>query len=139
MLQLENDRFIDIPHNDSEFVVRDQLTLPVDDDGYGVYPHLHYLGKNAEGIATLPDGTWKYLIRAGAEGTHDRLRAFVLRQWHSAGSLDSAKVTISAMNRAKLRLLYFQTVEFQLAPRYAPRQSAHGDSMWVKVRDHRMS
>jgi Tfp pilus assembly protein PilF len=62
LLQLQNDGKLDIPPGDANFVVTDQLTLPVDVDLLGVYPHAHYLGKDMEAIATLPDGSSKTLI-----------------------------------------------------------------------------
>jgi len=65
LLQLEHDGALDIPPGDSDFVVEDQLKLPVDVDVLGVYPHAHYLGKDLQGYAILPDGkkTWLIWIR----------------------------------------------------------------------------
>jgi Flp pilus assembly protein TadD/mono/diheme cytochrome c family protein len=62
LLQLEHDAALDIPANDAKFLVEDQLTLPVDVEALGVYPHAHYLGKQMEGYATLPDGQKKWLV-----------------------------------------------------------------------------
>jgi Flp pilus assembly protein TadD/mono/diheme cytochrome c family protein len=62
LLQLEHDAALDIPANDANFVVEDQLKLPVDVDVLGVYPHAHYLGKKMEGYAILPNGTKKWII-----------------------------------------------------------------------------
>ena len=62
LLQLENDGKLDIPPGDANFVVTDNLTLPVDVDLLGIYPHAHYLGKDLQAIATLPDGSSKTLI-----------------------------------------------------------------------------
>ena len=62
LLQLQNDGKLNIPPGDANFVVTDQLTLPVDVDLLGVYPHAHYLGKDLEATATLPDGSSKTLI-----------------------------------------------------------------------------
>ncbi len=63
LLQLEDDRDLDIPAGDSHFVVQDELKLPIDVDVLGVYPHAHYLGKELEGWATLPNASKKWLIR----------------------------------------------------------------------------
>ncbi|HXG65571.1 MAG TPA: tetratricopeptide repeat protein, partial [Blastocatellia bacterium] len=63
LLQLENDGAIDIPPGRKDFVVTDEFQLPLDVDALGVYPHAHYLGKEIQGFATLPDGTRKWLIR----------------------------------------------------------------------------
>ncbi|MGH9454653.1 MAG: tetratricopeptide repeat protein, partial [Terriglobia bacterium] len=62
LIQLENDGALDIPPGDKNFVITDQFTLPIDVYAYGVYPHAHYLGKDLEGNATLPDGTRTWLI-----------------------------------------------------------------------------
>jgi tetratricopeptide (TPR) repeat protein len=62
LLQLDRDDVLDIPAGDSHFVVQDQLALPVDVDVLGVYPHAHYLGRDLEGWATLPDGKKKWLV-----------------------------------------------------------------------------
>ncbi len=62
LLQLEHDGALDIPANDANFVVEDELKLPVDVQVLGIYPHAHYLGKQMEGYAILPDGKKKWLI-----------------------------------------------------------------------------
>jgi tetratricopeptide (TPR) repeat protein len=62
LLQLENDAKLDIPPGDKNFLVTDDFTLPVDVDLLAIYPHAHYLGKDLQAIATLPDGTKKTLI-----------------------------------------------------------------------------
>jgi Tfp pilus assembly protein PilF/mono/diheme cytochrome c family protein len=62
LLQLQNDAALDIPAGDSNFVVTDEFTLPIDVDLLGVYPHAHYLGKDLLATALLPDGTTKTLI-----------------------------------------------------------------------------
>jgi len=62
LLQLENDVKLDIPAGDKNFVVSDDFTLPVDVDLMAIYPHAHYLGKDIQAFATLPDGTKKTLI-----------------------------------------------------------------------------
>lgn len=62
LLQLQNDLKLNIPANDANFVVADQLTLPTDVDLLAIYPHAHYLGKDLLATATLPDGTRKTLI-----------------------------------------------------------------------------
>ena len=62
LLQLENDRQLDIPPGEKHFVVTDKFTLPVDVDLLAIYPHAHYLGKDLRALATLPDGSVKTLI-----------------------------------------------------------------------------
>ncbi|MFI5069459.1 MAG: tetratricopeptide repeat protein [Terriglobales bacterium] len=62
LLQLQNDAKLDIPPGDKNFIVSDSLTLPIDVDLLAIYPHAHYLGKDLEATATLPDGSKKTLI-----------------------------------------------------------------------------
>ena len=63
LLQLEDDRDLDIPAGERNFVVQDELKLPVDVDVFGIYPHAHYLGKELEAWAILPNGQKQWLIR----------------------------------------------------------------------------
>lgn len=63
LIKLENDRAIDIPSGARNFLVADDLRLPVDVDVLAVYPHAHYLGTLLEAYATLPDGSRRWLIR----------------------------------------------------------------------------
>jgi Flp pilus assembly protein TadD len=62
LLQMHNDAALDIPPGDGNFVVTDEFKLPVDLELMGVYPHAHYLGKDLQATAELPDGTTKTLI-----------------------------------------------------------------------------
>jgi Flp pilus assembly protein TadD len=62
LLQLDNDRALDIPAGESNFVVRDQFALPEDVQLLAIYPHAHYLGRDLLATARLPDGTQKILI-----------------------------------------------------------------------------
>jgi len=62
LLQLEHDGAIDIPPGKKDFVITDEFELPLDVEVLGVYPHAHYLGKDIQGFAVLPDGTKKWLI-----------------------------------------------------------------------------
>lgn len=62
LLQLENDAKLDIPAGDKDFPVSDEFTLPIDVDLMAIYPHAHYLGKDIQASAALPDGTRETLI-----------------------------------------------------------------------------
>lgn len=63
LLQLDADDQLNIPANDSDFVVQDSLRLPLDVEALGIYPHAHYLGHILEGWADLPNGQKQWLIR----------------------------------------------------------------------------
>ncbi len=62
LLQLENDVKLDIPPGQKDFLVTDEFILPVDVDLLAIYPHAHYLGKDIQAFATLPDGAKQTLI-----------------------------------------------------------------------------
>jgi Flp pilus assembly protein TadD len=62
LLQLDRDDALDIPAGDANFTVEDELTLPVDVEALGVYPHAHYLGKDMQAWAILPNGEKKWLV-----------------------------------------------------------------------------
>ena len=62
LLQLENDRALDIPAGDSSFLVSDEFQLPVDVELLAIYPHAHYLCRDMLATALLPDGSEKTLI-----------------------------------------------------------------------------
>lgn len=53
---------IDIPPGERAYVVEDTYVLPVDVEVHAIYPHAHYVGKDIQAYATLPDGTKRPLI-----------------------------------------------------------------------------
>jgi tetratricopeptide (TPR) repeat protein/mono/diheme cytochrome c family protein len=62
LLQLENDRKLDIPPGEKNFWVTDEFTLPEDVQLLAIYPHAHYVGKDLQAFAKFPDRTQKSLI-----------------------------------------------------------------------------
>ena len=60
---LLGDKTMDIPAGAARHVVEDALRLPVDVEVLSVYPHAHYLGRDLQGFATLPDGSRRWLVR----------------------------------------------------------------------------
>jgi tetratricopeptide (TPR) repeat protein len=63
LIQLENDKALDIPPGNRDFLIADDFQLPMDVDVLAVYPHAHYLGRRLEAYATLAGGARKWLIR----------------------------------------------------------------------------
>ena len=53
---------IDIPPGENNYSIADSFVLPVDAEVQAVQPHAHYRAREVKGIATLPDGTTKWLI-----------------------------------------------------------------------------
>jgi len=56
---------IDVPPDKSDYFFEEHFQLPVDVDVISVLPHAHYLAKELQGFATLPNGTrqWLFLIK----------------------------------------------------------------------------
>jgi len=57
-----NDRMLDIPAGEKNFVVTDEFTLPESVSLLAIYPHAHYLGRDMLAVAKLPAGETKTLI-----------------------------------------------------------------------------
>jgi tetratricopeptide (TPR) repeat protein len=62
LLQIENDRALNIPAGANNFIVSDAFTLPENVQLLALYPHAHYLCRDMLATARLPDGTEKNLI-----------------------------------------------------------------------------
>jgi tetratricopeptide (TPR) repeat protein len=54
--------FLDIPAGEANYSFEMHYTLPVDVDVLAILPHAHYIGKELQGLAELPDGTKEWLI-----------------------------------------------------------------------------
>lgn len=53
---------LNLPAGATNVVVRDSFTLPVDIDLLSVFPHAHFLGKEMQAHATLPNGAKEWLV-----------------------------------------------------------------------------
>jgi hypothetical protein len=54
---------IDIPAGERGYTISDSFVLPVEVEAFGVTAHAHYLGREMELAATLPDGARRTLLR----------------------------------------------------------------------------
>ncbi|HVZ21421.1 MAG TPA: tetratricopeptide repeat protein [Vicinamibacterales bacterium] len=61
VIRLES-KSIDIPAGTPDYLVQDEYVLPADVDAISIYPHAHYLARDMQAIATLPDGTKRWLL-----------------------------------------------------------------------------
>jgi tetratricopeptide (TPR) repeat protein len=61
VLQLGS-RTIDIAPGDASHAVEDRYVLKADADVIGIYPHAHFLCREMQAFATLPDGTRTWLL-----------------------------------------------------------------------------
>jgi len=129
LLQLENDAKLDIPPGEKSFVVTDDFTLPVDVDLLGIYPHAHYLGKDIQATATLPDGTKKTLIH--------------IRQWNlnwQAVYRYAERVILPKGTTVSLRYTYDNSDENPMNPNHPPIRVKGGNRstdemchLWLQV------
>src|SRR5579859_3144117 len=62
LLQLENDRKLDIPAGEKSFLVTDEFKLPEAVSLLAIYPHAHYLGRDMLALAKFPNGATKTLL-----------------------------------------------------------------------------
>lgn len=56
-------KLIDIPAGEENYIVRDTFELPVEVEVLGVYPHAHFLARQMQAQALLPDGKVRWLLR----------------------------------------------------------------------------
>ena len=132
LLQLEHDGAIDIPAGDSRFVVDDHYDLPVDVEVLGVYPHAHYLGRDVQGYATLPDGTKKWLVW--------------IRDWDFAWQAVyrfARPVFLPRGSRIEMRITYDNSAANVRNPNDPPRRVVAGNRstdemghLWIQVLPH---
>jgi len=54
---------IDIPAGETNYIVRDAVTVPVDVEAFSIAAHAHYLGKVMTMTATFPDGRQQILLK----------------------------------------------------------------------------
>jgi Flp pilus assembly protein TadD len=62
LLQLENDRKLDIPAGEKDFVVTDEFKLPEAVSLLAIYPHAHYLCRDMLAQTKFPNGETKTLL-----------------------------------------------------------------------------
>jgi tetratricopeptide (TPR) repeat protein len=129
LLQLEHDGAIDIPAGESRYVIDDHYDLPVDVEVLGVYPHAHYLGRDVQGFATLPDGTKKWLIW--------------IRDWDFAWQAVyrfARPVLLPRGSRVEMRITYDNSAANARNPNDPPRRVVAGNRstdemghLWLQV------
>lgn len=56
-------RWLPIGAGDPDFTTRDSYELPFDIEVLSVLPHCHFICKDIEALATLPDGSQQWLVR----------------------------------------------------------------------------
>jgi Tfp pilus assembly protein PilF len=129
LLQLENDAKLDIPAGQKDFLVTDDFTLPIDVELLAIYPHAHYLGKDIQAFATLPDGTRKTLIH--------------IPQWNlnwQAVYRYAEPVRLPKGTQVSLRFVYDNSEDNPLNPNHPPARVQGGNRsrdemchLWLQV------
>jgi len=129
LLQLENDRKLDIPPGEKNFIVTDEFSLPADAAVLAIYPHAHYLGHDLQAFATFPDGTRKSLIH--------------IPNWNlnwQAVYRYAAPVILPAGTVISMRYSYDNSDENALNPNDPPKRVTAGNSssdemahLWLQV------
>jgi Flp pilus assembly protein TadD len=129
LLQLQNDAKLDIPAGEQNFIVSDELTIPVDVDLLAIYPHAHYLGKDLQATAILPDGSTTTLIH--------------IPQWNlnwQAVYRYAEPVFLPKGTSVRMRYIYDNSEDNALNPNHPPRRVQSGNRsndemahLWLQV------
>jgi tetratricopeptide (TPR) repeat protein/mono/diheme cytochrome c family protein len=129
LLQLENDAKLDIPAGQKDFLVTDDFTMPIDVELMAIYPHAHYLGKDIQAFATLPDGRKEMLIH--------------IPQWNlnwQAVYRYETPVQLPKGTKVSLRYVYDNSDENPLNPNRPPARVVGGNRssdemchLWLQV------
>ncbi len=135
LLQLENDRRLDIPPGDKNFVVSDDFVLPVEASVLAIYPHAHYLGKDLQAFATLPDGTGKPLIHISSWDLN----------WQAVYRY-ATPVDLPAGTKISMRFAYDNSTDNIRNPNQPPKRVVAGNRavdemahLWLQVLPHETS
>ncbi len=129
LLQLEDDAKLDIPAGQKDFLVTDEFTLPIAVQLMAIYPHAHYLGKDIQAFAMLPDGTKRMLIHI----SHWNLN------WQAVYRY-AEPVRLPKGTKVYLRYVYDNSDENPLNPNHPPARVMGGNRssdemchLWLQV------
>jgi tetratricopeptide (TPR) repeat protein len=132
LLELQNDKALDVPAGDANFQVTDEFTLPTDVQLLAIYPHAHYLGKDLLATATLPDGSSTTLIHIPRWDLN----------WQAVFYYDSP-VILPAQTRVTMRYLYDNSAANFANPFHPPQRILGGNRttdemahLWLQVLPH---
>jgi tetratricopeptide (TPR) repeat protein len=132
LLELQNDKALDIPSGAANFEVTEEFTLPTEVQLLAIYPHAHYLGKDLLATAILPDGSNKTLIHIPRWDLN----------WQAVFYYDS-EVILPAQTRITMRYIYDNS-DANIANPFHPPQRVRGGNrtvdemahLWLQVLPH---
>jgi len=120
---------IDIAAGQRDYAISDSYQLPADVDVLSVYPHAHYLGKQMQALATMPDGSTKTLLR--------------IDEWSFHWQQDYRYVTPVSLPRGttiSMRYTYDNSAANEDNPhdppvpvRYGPKSTDEMGDLWLQV------
>jgi len=129
LLQLEHDGALDIQPGSRSFAVTDHLKLPADVSLLAVYPHAHFLGKQVDAWAELPDGK--------------RLSLLKIDHWDinwQASYRYRQPIALPAGTTVAMRICYDNTAENPRNPHNPPKEVRAGNRsddemghVWLQV------
>jgi Flp pilus assembly protein TadD len=124
LVRLES-KSIDIPAGRKEFVVEDSYVLPADVDATSIYPHAHYLAKDMQATATLPDGTTRWMLW--------------IKQWDFRWQDQyryASPVALPAGTRLSMRITYDNSKGTSRV-KWGPKSTDEMGAMWLEVQPRR--
>jgi Flp pilus assembly protein TadD len=129
LLQLEHDGALDIPPGSRSFAVTDHLKLPIAVNLLAIYPHAHFLGKQVDAWAELPDGK--------------RLSLLKIDRWDinwQASYRYRQPIALPAGTTVAMRICYDNTAENPRNPNNPPKEVRAGNRsqdemghVWLQV------
>ncbi len=124
-----NRQDIDIPAGMSRYTVYDSYTLPVPVTVFSVQPHAHNLAREVRALATLPDGTTKWLIYIREWDFH----------WQDAYRF-ATPMPLPAGTRLSMEFTYDNSESNPANPSRPPRRVTYGQrtsdemgDLWIQV------
>jgi tetratricopeptide (TPR) repeat protein len=124
LVRLES-KSIDIPAGQREFVAEDSYVLPADVDATSIYPHAHYLAKDMQAKAILPDGDVKWLLW--------------IKQWDFRWQDQyryASPVALPAGTRLSMRITYDNS-KGKTRVKWGPKSTDEMGAMWLEVQPRR--
>ncbi len=120
LVRLES-KSIEIAPRQRDYVVEDSYVLPADVDAISIYPHAHYLARDMQAKATLPDGSTRWLLW---------IKAWDFR-WQDQYRYASP-VALPAGTRLSMRITYDNSRNDRRAS-WGPKSSDEMAAMWLEV------